>query len=197
VDLAAALGHPVIVVDGLLQATPGPLAAGILVLDALAPWGAGSCPPLGDLRAPRAALLGAADQVVAIQPEGAALGEALPPGTLVVPGRIAGAVPAEGAPVPLRELRSRRLGLILAVARPHRVVEALEREGIHPAARLILGDHAVPGPRLLRRAARAPVDAWLTTARCATKIPGAIGGRPVLALDHRVDVGALVERLPC
>jgi tetraacyldisaccharide-1-P 4'-kinase len=137
--------------------------------------------------------------VVAIQPEGAprGAGEALPPGTLVVPGRIAGAVPAEGAPVPLSALRGRRLGLILAVARPHRVVDALEREGIHPAARLILGDHAVPGPRLLGRAARAPVDAWLTTARCATKIPGAIGGRPVLALDHRVDVGALVERLPC
>jgi hypothetical protein len=101
----------------------------------------------------------------------------------------------EGAPTPLAALRGLQLGLILAVARPGRVTAALARAGVRPAAEVILGDHASPGLRLLARAARAPVDAWLTTARCATKLPDAIGGRPVLALDHRVEVDALVERL--
>ena len=60
VDHAAALGHRVLVADGLLQAAPRRLAAALLVLDALAPWGAGACPPAGDLRALPAALLSAA-----------------------------------------------------------------------------------------------------------------------------------------
>ncbi len=37
--------------------------------------------------------------------------------------------------------------------------------------------------------------AWLTTARCATKLPAAIGGKPVLALDHRLDVTELIAEL--
>jgi tetraacyldisaccharide-1-P 4'-kinase len=88
-----------------------------------------------------------------------------------------------------------RLGLIVAVARPARIAAALERGGVELAATLFLADHAVPDRELLARAGRATVEAWLTTARCATKLPDALGGRPVLGLDHHLDVGDLVRRL--
>jgi tetraacyldisaccharide-1-P 4'-kinase len=87
------------------------------------------------------------------------------------------------------------VGLLLAIARPERVVAALARAGIRPVSSVCLTDHGVPSAGVLAEAARAPVDAWLTTARCATKLPADIGGRPVLALDHRVDVTALVARI--
>jgi tetraacyldisaccharide 4'-kinase len=194
-DHAAALGHRVILADGLLQTAPRRLTSALLVLDALAPWGAGACPPLGDLRAPRASLLQAADFVVAVQPEGTDPDPALPAGAVVVPSRVGGAISRAGEVVSLDGLRGQRLGLMLAVARPARVVAALAREGIRPEVQVLLGDHAVPTASLLAQAGRASVDVWLTTARCGTKLPDAIGGRPVLALDHRVDVGELVRRL--
>jgi tetraacyldisaccharide 4'-kinase len=194
VDHAAALGHRVLVADGLLQTTPRRLDAAVLVLDALAPWGAGACPPAGDLRAPRAALLSAADHVVALLPEGAAPSEALPPSALLLPSRIAGVVTPAGL-APLASLAGRRLGLILAIARPRRIEDALARAGLSPAVTILLADHAVPRGRTLARAERAPVDGWLTTVRCATKLPPLVGRAPVLPLVHEVDVGPLLARL--
>jgi hypothetical protein len=32
------------------------------------------------------------------------------------------------------------------------------------------------------------IDVWLTTGKCATKLPMAIAGAPVLTLDHRVRI---------
>jgi tetraacyldisaccharide 4'-kinase len=194
VDHAAALGHRVLVVDGLLQAAPRRVDAAVLVLDALAPWGAGACPPAGDLRALPAALLSAADHVVALLPEGAAPSPALPSSALLLPSRIAGVVTAAGL-APLASLTGRRLGLILAVARPRRIEDALARAGLAPAFTILLADHAVPRGRALARAERAPVDAWLTTARCATKLGPLLGRAPVLPLVHEVDVGPLLARL--
>jgi tetraacyldisaccharide 4'-kinase len=192
---AAALGHRTLVADGLLQAAPRRLSASILVLDALAPFGSGACPPLGDLRAPRAALLAAADVVAALLPEGASPHPDLPAGAILVPGRIAGVVSAAGEPLPLAALAGRRLGLLLAVARPERIVSALTRAGVRPAVTLRLADHAGPAALIAAARASAAVDAWLTTARCATKLPVGIAGVPVLALDHRLDVGDLVTWL--
>ena len=43
------------------------------------------------------------------------------------------------------------------------------------------------------------MDVWLSTARCVPKFPLAVGGAPVLALRHEVDVSelvALLEPLP-
>jgi tetraacyldisaccharide 4'-kinase len=194
-DHAAALGYRVLVVDGLLQASPARLSAAVLVLDALAPWGSGACPPAGDLRAPRRVLLAAADFVAALEPEGAAPDPGLPSGAVPVPSRLTGALSLAGEAIALDVLIGLRLGLLLAVARPERIVSALARAGVRPAITLRLADHAVPTAATLASAGRAPVDAWLTTARCATKLPGAIGGRPVLALQHRVDVAELVSRL--
>jgi hypothetical protein len=59
------------------------------------------------------------------------------------------------------------------------------------------GELASPNPSLRGVSGGFPptVDAWITTARCATKLPDNLGGKPVLALDHRLDVGELVRRL--
>ena len=133
--------------------------------------------------------------VAALRPEGTAPDPALPGEAVLVPARIAGAVAAGGEVFGLGALAGLRVGLWLAVGRPERIVSALEQAGIRPEVTLRLGDHAVPTARDLARAARVPVEAWLTTARCATKLPAAIGGRPVLALDHRLDVTDLVGHL--
>jgi tetraacyldisaccharide 4'-kinase len=192
---AAGLGHRAIVADGLLQTAPVRLFASILVLDALAPWGSGACPPAGDLRAPPGALLAAADLIAAVTPEGEAPDPSLPPGAILVPSRVVEAVSPAGETIPFPALAGLRLGLVLAIGRPGRVVAALGRAGIRPEVTIRLGDHAVPAGAVLAGMARANVEAWLTTARCAPKLPAAIGRAPVLRLDHRVDVAVLVDRI--
>jgi tetraacyldisaccharide 4'-kinase len=193
IDHAAALGFTTLVVDGLLQARPARIAASILVLDAAAPWGGGACPPAGDLRAPRPALLAAADHVVAL---GAGdRSPRCPPDAIAIPGWIAGAIAANGERWSTAQLGQRRVGLFVAIARPARIEAALRARGIDPRPVIALADHAIPSARDYARAARFEVDAWLTTARCAVKLPAAIGGAPVLALEHWLDVVALCERL--
>jgi hypothetical protein len=76
------------------------------------------------------------------------------------------------------------------------VLAALARAGVLPYVTLALADHAVPTARELAAAARAPVDAWVTTARCATKLPAKVGAAPVLILDHRLEIAALLAALP-
>ncbi|MEO7330112.1 MAG: tetraacyldisaccharide 4'-kinase [Minicystis sp.] len=193
-DHAAALGLRVLVVDGLLQSAPQRLAASILVLDEAAPWGARGCPPAGDLRAPREALLAASDHRVLLT-TGLDLPLDLPPRAILVPSRIDGAAASLHPPRSLAELSRLRCGLFLTVARPARIVTALRRAGIAPAPIVTLADHARPSRAALARAARAPVDCWLTTARCAVKLPEMLGDAPVLVLEHRLEVGALVEGL--
>ena len=193
VDHAAELGLRVLVIDGLLQATPTRLAASVLVLDAAAPWGGGACPPAGDLRAPRKALLAAADHVVALG--GGDRSAECPRDAIAIHGRIEGAIDARGDRWSLADLAGRRVGLLMAIARPGRIEAALRAAGIAPRPVIALADHAIPGARDLARAARVEVDAWLTTARCAVKLPAAIGGAPVLVLDHRIDVAPLCARL--
>ena len=192
-DHAAALGHLTVVADGLLQTAPHRLASSILVLDALTPWGSGACPPAGDLRAPCAALLAAADHVVAIVPEGVALDASLR--AIPVPSRLTGALTSTGDHLPFAALAPQRLGLLLTIARPARVLAALAHAGLTPALTITLADHAVPSPWHLEAAARAPVDAWVTTARCATKLPPRIGAAPVLILDRGLQIDALLTAL--
>jgi tetraacyldisaccharide 4'-kinase len=193
IDHAAAIGHHVLVVDGLLQAAPTRLAASILVLDAASPWGGGACPPAGDLRAPPGALLAAADHVVALG--SGELSAACPPGAIAIRSRIEGAEGARGERFSTADLARRRVGLFVAIAHPERIDAALRELGIEPQHRIALADHAIPAARDLARAARVGVDAWLTTARCAVKLPGAIGGAPVLVLSHAIDVAPLCARL--
>ena len=207
VDHAALQGARVLVIDGLLQAAPRRLDAAVLVLDAARPWGSGACPPAGDLRAPAAALRAAAD-VIAIVGPGEEEEESPTPGQephlvrprrdeIAIASRIGGAA-GGGLTLTPAELAQRRVGLILAVAHPERIEQALARLGIAPRAVLRFADHAgvsaITGPALAA-GERHRIETWLTTARCATKLPAALGGAPVLGLRHEVDVRALVARL--
>jgi tetraacyldisaccharide 4'-kinase len=191
-DHAADIGATIAVVDGLLQARPERVEHALLVVDPTRPWGAGACPPLGDLRAPRTALLGCSDHLVALTHPGER--PALE-GVVAVPTSTRAACPVGGAPVPLGKLDGARIGLFLAIARPRRVERALAEAGVVPTTTILLGDHDAPGKRLLEAARRARVDVWLTTERCAEKLPAALGGSPVLALRQELDVTELVERL--
>jgi tetraacyldisaccharide 4'-kinase len=175
-----------LIFDGLLQARPVRLARSILLLDGAGVWEGGHCPPAGDLRAPRDALLRATDVAIAVHDE-------LRSADAV--SHLDRASYADGSTVRLSEWRGAALGLLLTVARPQRVVDALARRGIHPATTSAFPDHHRPTPAELAQAARAPrrVDAWLTTGTCATKLPSSLAGAPVLVLEHEVRVsGRLV-----
>lgn len=210
VDRARAWGAEVLILDGLLQAAPERLTDSILVLDALSPWGSGQCPPLGDLRAPREALLASSDHVLLVRALATATAGTLspvasaPPGAIEVTSAIHGAKDASGRRWDLASLRQLRVGLLVAVARPDRILRALALCGVEPTAVIALADHAAPTRAELaaaiavaRRGAACPEppDAWLTTARCATKLPANLDGAPVLALDHRIDIAPLLSGL--
>jgi tetraacyldisaccharide 4'-kinase len=210
-ERARARGAEVVIVDGLLQARPRPLTDAVLVLDALAPWGSGRCPPLGDLRATRESLLAAADHVALVTPSAAPppiLECGIPEGAARIPSVIAGASRPCGERLDVPSIRALRAGLVLGIARPERIVAALARDDIEPGVILSLGDHADLAPADLERAMAAwraaarrglsegpRPDVWLTTAKCATKLPQDLWGAPVYALDHCVDIAALAGRL--
>ncbi len=186
-DMAAGLA-PLVLVDGLLQARPARLALSLLVLDASQPWGAGRCPPSGDLRADRVRLLAACDAVVLSG--SASCGGCRLPETgagrplFEVPTRLLGARMPDGRLAGVEELARRPLGLTLAIARPGRVAAALRQSGVEPVSRRIHADHAVPvapGPG-------GRPDAWLATAKCATKLGREHGGAPVWVLEQALEV---------
>jgi tetraacyldisaccharide 4'-kinase len=219
-ERARSLGADIAIADGLLQASPVRVADSILVLDAGAPWGSGRCPPLGDLRAPEEALLAASDLAVLLVdaasagplPPSSARSPADPPSpraredqrpapssAIPLESSIEGAIDAAGRRHDLSALRPLRAGLLLAIAHPERVLRSLARRGITPCAVVTLADHA-SFAALLRRppqgaAFDVDVDVWLTTSRCATKLPVALGAAPVLALDHRIDASPLASAL--
>ena len=188
--LAARLGD-VLLLDGVLQVRPERLDLSILVLDERLPWGAGRCPPAGDLRASRRRLLDAAD-VVLIGPAASGTRPSLELARAgyrsdaeLVAGRS-----ASGDRWSPDALRSGRVGLALAIARPDRVARTLRQLGIHPVRVHRFGDHGrLPIPAV-------PLDAWLTSEKCATKLPPRIGRAPVLALEWRLKLPPeLVELL--
>jgi len=184
----AATFSPLVLVDGLLQTTPERLALSILVVDAHEPWRLGSCPPRGDLRASARALEEAADVVLSVSD--AAVDT---PGAGDSPwrleSRVTGASNGAGRTFTLAALRAMRLGLVLAVARPGRIVRSLRARGIEPVETRLFSDHAVPRPAGSRGRR---VDAWLTSSKCATKLGEAYDGAPLFVLDHRLEVPASV-----
>jgi len=191
VDLAR--GADIVILDGPAQISPLRASLSLLAVDASSPWGAGRCPPAGDMRFPIAALLDAVDLVVAIgervEPTG--------PLSCVPPHRLRWArIQSNGAwfggrCVGWAELRSARVGMVLATARPHRIVRSLASHGVTPRVTLPTGDHrglAAPDHWRLRRLAR-DVDLWLCTEKCATHLPSELAGRPVGVLDHALELG--------
>lgn len=195
---AAARGADTIVVDGLLRGRAGPAHRSVLVLDGEQPWGSGSCPPLGDLRAPRAALLAASDIVAWMDDVTRSGPPPLPPvpgQTLVrVPTSTERAVAADGTCRELAEWPG-PIGLVTTVAHPERIVRALERRGIEIATWVRLADHAGPTEALRELRARAAVGVWLAPERSAVVLPEHVHGAPIAALEHRLDVRELVDAL--
>jgi tetraacyldisaccharide-1-P 4'-kinase len=226
VDLAARSASW-LVVDGLLQTRPERLSCSILGLDGRRPWGQGQCPPLGDLRAPPEALLHAADVTATVRdaqdpcaegdranpdpgaegdranpdpcaegdPPNSALGEPL---RWDVRGRLADAVDAAGRHVALAELASQRIGVLLTIARPERVMDALACRGLFAVRFVRFGDHDRPSRTELERIARGPghrVDVWITTEKCATNLPASVAHAPILALRHELELPANLLRV--
>jgi tetraacyldisaccharide 4'-kinase len=190
---------PRLMVDGLLQAEPRRLTLSVLAVDAGRPWGAGRCPPAGDLRAPRASLLAAADVVARVVSEHSA--SAPPPGpeppldagssaVVDVASALLGATSSEGELVSLASLAARRVGVVLAIARPDRVLASLAAHGIAPVETRLFRDHAAPRLRRARHGESTRPDFWLTTSKCATKMGSVYEGRPVLTLAHRLTLPA-------
>jgi tetraacyldisaccharide 4'-kinase len=184
----AATCSPLVLVDGLLQTTPERLALSILVVDAHEPWSLGSCPPRGDLRASARALEAAADVVVSVF-DAAVETPRDDDSPWRLESRIAGASNGAGRTLTLASLREMRLGLVLAVARPGRIVRSLRARGIEPVETRLFSDHAVPHPAGSRGRR---VDAWLTSSKCATKLGETYDGAPLFVVDHRLEVPARV-----
>jgi len=141
VDLAQGAAD-VLVLDGPLQLAPRRARLSWLAVDELDPWGSGACPPAGDLRAPKASLLAATNAVVPVR------------------GRSRGAWDGETL-LGWEALRGLRIGLVTSVARPHRVVALLRRNGVEPA-RVVVGPDHGPLPRF---GADRDIDLWLTTGK--------------------------------
>jgi len=168
VELAARRAD-VLVLDGVLQTTPVRASLSLLAVDADEPWGcAEAVPPRGDLRAPVAALLSAADLVVRV-------GEDSPDARVTSNGAYLG-----DTFLSWDALRPLRLGLACALARPRRLLRSLARHGITPAVMACARDHHPVAARALRH----PVDLWLATAKCALHIPRL--RVPLATLDHDV-----------
>jgi tetraacyldisaccharide 4'-kinase len=190
--LLAAKLAPRIVVDGLLQARPRRVAVGILVLDAARPWGAGACPPAGDLRAPRRVLEAVADcRLVVGGTPSAEVGE-----HAVARVESRGAFAPDGTLLPWSVLAATRIGVLLGVARPERILCTLGSRGIRPAAVSLLADHAPPGAFAVAAASHPRPDAWLVTSKCRVKLAATLCGAPVLEIEHELELPpALQKRL--
>jgi tetraacyldisaccharide 4'-kinase len=185
--LAAELA-PLVIADGLLQTRPRRIALSVLALDADAPWGSGACPPAGDLRAAPRELLLAADLVVLGSNEASTSSPwTVPDGRQVLVWRstLLGARTAAGELLRVGHLAGLRLGIALAIARPGRVLRELAAHGIRPAVTRYAPDHARP---TAGRGQSFGLDAWLATAKCATKLGPTLAGVPVWVLEHAVEL---------
>jgi tetraacyldisaccharide 4'-kinase len=193
----AARDASVIVVDALLQTRPTRLRTSVLVLDRGLDVARSSCPPAGDLRASLPDMLALADVVLLhreLETDDAitSLVDKFSGITTTWSDVIVGATSSDGRRATLDELRRARVGLVLGVARPMRVITALEALGIQPVVVDLFADHAAPR-RSAGRAARTP-DLWLTTPKCATRLPVTWRDAPVWTLDRRLQLGdAAVE----
>lgn len=185
VDLAVTLLPRVdaVVLDGPLQLAPVRSSVSILSLDAAAPWGSGVGPPAGDLRASPEALVAHADHVVHV--------DATPRSVRV------------GSPVRTIALASfassssgMRLGLFTALARPDRLVRALEVAGVAVREIVRAADHGPLSPGLVRRLedADSRVDLWLATTKCAVHLEARALGERLVILDGSLALPPAVAR---
>jgi tetraacyldisaccharide-1-P 4'-kinase len=190
VTFAARLAD-VVVVDGLLQSSPRATLA-LLAVDAREPWGrAQAMPPCGDLRAPMAALLSAADRIVRI-------GDG--PSSCDAHADSSGAW-VGGHLLTWDNLAKLRVGLVTALARPDRIRRSLERRGVRPVAFVAARDHSPIEARALQAAP--PVDLWIATRKCGlgarralrqASRPSETAGAALGVLDHTLVLGLDLTR---
>jgi len=153
VDFAVTRGARLLVIDGPLQLSPRRADLSLLALDGERPWGGDACPPRGDRRAPKDALLAAADHVVWL-------------GSRALSSR--GAIAGGGRFVSFAELASLRSGLAVTLARPERLLGWLARHGVHPRLTVRGADHRGFGrSQLAEMRCANDIDVWLTTCKCA------------------------------
>ncbi len=191
IDLAAP-SSDVVIVDGPLQCEPRRAALSLLAVDAHAPWGAGMCPPCGDLNAPVSTLLRCSDRIVAIG-EGVSIHPTLRNQVYVRRARVVseGAwvqTGKEGSLLPWPTLRAARIGVWLTIARPTRILDGLARRAVNPVVVLRSADHRSPEAAVCRQAARwsSKVDLWLCTDKCAMHLESEVVGRPVGRLAYNL-----------
>jgi len=207
----AARSADVVVLDGIAQTRPARAALALLAVDAEDPWGhAAPLRALGTLaslrdgsmrQAPKAMLLSACDAIVplldmtsadSIEVGERALARLSRHGRPVWPALVHSRGAWVGQSLLTWEaLRGRRVALVTALARPDRVVRALERRGVAPLAVVSARDHGPLGLRARLRAnaiTRAgTVDLWLATGKCALHAVGALSLEvPLAVLDHAV-----------
>jgi hypothetical protein len=98
---------------------------------------------------------------------------------------------------PWSELSGLRLGLVVALARPHRILAALARRGLVPSVVVRAEDHGPIPLDALRRAP--PVDLWMASPKCALRARPALQavwpGRPIAVLEHTVALGPALAGL--
>ncbi len=220
----AARGAHVLVLDGVAQLAPVPATLSLLAVDGRAPWGRPGLPLFAGLRAPVAMLVAACDALVSMADAGDGLvapppddaagsGPALwdharragPDGrpremwTAWVESR--GAWDDRGSLLTWDTMRSLRVGLLVALGRPERLLGWLGRRGVVPRVVVRGRDH---GPfrrgaqRAARRACARGIDVWIATPKCALHAQHMSGGqRPApLVLEHAVALDpALRNRL--
>jgi tetraacyldisaccharide-1-P 4'-kinase len=184
-DLAATFADR-IVLDGVAQTSPARAGLALLAVDAGEPWGAGDVPPLGDLRAPREAMLEACDSVVALA-DPLAASEPRQNGRVVQIASLG--ADARGEMVPWTALEALEVGLVTSLARSDRVLTFLARRGVTPRCTVRGRDHSAP--RLPKAAAIPPVDLWLASTKCTTHLPCTLNGAPVATIDYGIIERAL------
>jgi tetraacyldisaccharide-1-P 4'-kinase len=186
----------VLILDGVAQTAPARASLALLAVDGAHPWGrTHALPPMGDLRAAVPTLVDACDALVPIHDgvDGAdPIGDASPSDSRqVFPARAEsrGAWDERGVLQTWEALRSVRVGLLTALARPERVIASLARREIHPRVVLIGRDHGpIPaGAAVHEHDAQARrIDLWLATPKCALHAERAQLALPLATLDYSV-----------
>lgn len=207
----AAAHADVVVLDGVSQTSPTRASLALLAVDAEEPWGRGQAtPPRGDLRAPLPALAHACDIVVPIHDSLTGSASAMPsdsgpPVPMAWPSRFLGrpVLPAHAVSrgvwvqntlLTWETVRSVRVGLLSALARPERLLRFLARRDVHPKTLAFGRDHG-PLPHRARWGGREDaIDLWLVSAKCAQHVPESAWVRsrnhgrrvPIATLDYSV-----------
>ena len=182
----------VLVLDGVAQTAPR-AALALLAVDAVEPWGSARLPPRGDLRAPLAALLAACDLIVSlgIDPSPAALSVCRSKPTTYARSYSRGAWVGQTL-FRWDSLAGIRAGLLSALSRPERIVRAIRARGISLHTVIRARDHGPFSASALVQAARAPVDLWFATDKCAIHLRAPLPA-PLAILDNEVVLSPLLR----